>query len=160
MDSLPGQVKFSRSRGIAQDQNGDFPMIASLLPLGPFIVENSGKLSFKPPGSQACFNFSWRGRRISAELKGGEISLNTVIGRVPSSGAGAAARARVLAASRSLARAMPAGFALTLTADHRIAIASRQGLDWPATSGALMAPLVAFALRLSPYLDLFEEAGV
>ncbi len=134
-------------------------MLPAAFPLGPFLVEAGGKLNYRAPVTRAAFSFVWRDRRVTARLDGDQISLLANLGRVPSSAvAGGTVRTRVLALVRALPRLLPAGFALRLRADHRVEIFSDSRLDWPATAGELVTPLVAFALALAPYLDVFDEA--
>ena len=133
-------------------------MLPGAFPLGPFIVEESGRLSFRSPEHMAGFSFAWRNRRFSALLKEGTVSLTGALGKVPSSAAGPARREAALALLRALPRALPKGWALRLTADHRIQIRATEPMAWPAHATDLMLPLVRFLLRLAPYLDLMDDA--
>jgi hypothetical protein len=133
-------------------------VLPGAFPLGPFIVEESGKLTFRSPERGAGFSFIWRGRRFSASLAQGSISVTGVLGLVPSSAAGPGKRENALASLRVLPRALPSGWALRLTPDHRIHIKAAEPMEWPAHATDLMSPLVQFLLRLAPYLDLMDEA--
>jgi hypothetical protein len=133
-------------------------VLPGAFPLGPFVVEETGKLTFRAPGDTASFSFIWRGRRFSAALVNGSVALTGVLGLVPSSASGPGRREAALAALRALPRALPTGWALRLTPDHRIQIKALEGMEWPAHATDLMLPLVRFLLRLSPYLDLMDEA--
>ncbi len=133
-------------------------MLPGAFPLGPFIVEESGRLSFRSPDHTAVFSFAWRNRRFSARLLEGTVSLTGALGKVPSSAAGPARREAALALLRALPRAVPRGWALRLTPDHRIQIKATEPMAWPAHATDLMQPLVRFVLRLTPYLDLMDEA--
>ena len=134
-------------------------MLPGAFPLGPFIVEESGRLTFRAPDHSAGFCFAWRGYRFSAQLKEGTVSLTGGLGKVPSSAAGPSRRQDVLALLRALPRTMPKGWALNLTADHRIQVDATEPMAWPAQATDLMQPLVRFLLRLAPYLDLMEEVS-
>ncbi len=133
-------------------------MLPGAFPLGPFIVEGSGRLTFRSPERGAGFSFIWRGRRFSAALTHGTIALTGVLGLVPSSAAGPGKREAALASLRSLPRLMPSGWALRLTPDHRIQIKATEAMEWPAHATDLLLPLVQFLLRLAPYLDLMDES--
>jgi hypothetical protein len=133
-------------------------LLQGAFPLGPFLVEASGKLTFRSPEQGAGFSFLWRGRRFSAALKDSSISLTGNLGLVPSSAAGASRRETALANLRVLPRTLPNGWALRLTPDHRIQIKVTEDMEWPASATDLMLPLVRFLLRLAPYLDLMDES--
>ncbi len=134
-------------------------MLPGAFPLGPFIVDEGGKLGFRSPETGATFSFIWRGRRFSAGLRHGSIELAGVLGSVPSSASarGAGRRSAALAALRTLPRALPRGWALRLTPDHRIRIEAAETMEWPAHATDLIVPLVRFLLRLAPTLDLLDE---
>jgi len=133
-------------------------VLAGGFPLGPFIVDDGGKLSFRTVEHGAGFSFSWRGRRFSALLKQGSVDLTGVVGRVPSSAGGAARREVAFAAARALPRLLPSGWALTLMPDHRLQIQAEERMAWPAYAADLIVPIVHFLLRIAPYLDLMDEA--
>jgi hypothetical protein len=135
-------------------------VLSGAFPLGPFIVEESGRLSFRAPDHTARFCFAWRGHRFSAELKEGAVVLAGSLGTVPSSANSPARRHTALSLLRALPRSLPKGWALLLTPDHRIKIEATEQIAWPAHATDLMQPLVRFLLRLAPYLDLMEEAEV
>ncbi len=135
-------------------------MLPGAFPLGPFVVEESGRLSFRAPDHSAGFCFAWRGRRFSAELKEGTVALTASLGKVPSTANGPARRQTALSLLRALPRSLPKGWALRLTPDHRIQIEAIEPMAWPAHVTDLMQPLVRFLLRLAPYLDLMEEAEI
>ncbi len=133
-------------------------LLQGAFPLGPFIVESSGKLTFRSPERGAGFSFIWRGRRFSAALRESSISLTGILGLVPSSAAGARRREAALENLRALPRALPPGWALRLTPDHRVQIKAIEDMEWPAHATELILPLVRFLLRLAPYLDLMDES--
>jgi hypothetical protein len=133
-------------------------VLPGAFPLGPFIVEESGRLSFRAPDHSAKFCFAWRGHRFSACLTEGSVALTGNLGKVPSSANGPARRQTALSLLRALPRSLPKGWALLLTPDHRIKIEATEQMAWPAHATDLMQPLVRFLLRLAPYLDIMEEA--
>jgi hypothetical protein len=145
---------------IARPIDGEGAVLPGAFPLGPFIVEESGRLSFRSPDHTAGFSFAWRNRRFSALLTEGTVSLTGALGKVPSSAEGPARREAALALLRALPRALPRGWALRLTADHRIQIKATEPMAWPAHATDLMQPLIRFLLRLAPYLDLMDEEAV
>jgi len=135
-------------------------VLPGAFPLGPFVVEESGRLSFRTPGHSAAFCFAWRGHRFSARLQEGTVALTGNLGKVPSTANGPERRQTALNLLRALPRSLPKSWALLLTPDHRIQIKATEPMAWPAHATDLMQPLVRFLLRLSPYLDLMEEADL
>ena len=88
------------------------------------------------------------------------LSMRTVIGRVPSTAnAGAAPRAAVLEMLHVMGGTAPAGFALGLSADHRLMLMAERRLDLPVTARVLVTAVAGFLLRAAPYLDLAAESG-
>lgn len=158
--ALPGGVKlgFGYQLSAFSHQKRDWPVLPGAFPLGPFLVEGSGKLSFRSPESTAGFSFSWRGRRFSATLARGSVALSGILGQVPSSAGGPARRETALGVLRALPASLPSGWAIRLTADHRVQIKTTESMEWPAHATDLMLPLVRFLLHLAPYLDLMDEA--
>jgi hypothetical protein len=90
------------------------------------------------------------------------LSVQAVAGRVPSTASpeGAAARRQCLAVLRLMPEALPEGWRLSLSADHRVVIESSLPLAAPPTATGLLARITGFLLALAPYLDLLEEAGL
>jgi hypothetical protein len=103
--------------------------------------------------------FAWRGRGCAAELAPEGLLLSAWAGRVPSTAAGATRRGTVLAALPGLARALPPGWRLRLSPDHRIRIEALCPGDYPARMTALLSRLVRFALSLDRLCDALEAAG-
>jgi hypothetical protein len=134
-------------------------MLNDPFPLGPFIVDETGRLALRMPGCRPSFWFMWRDRRFSAVMAAGLVSLSATLGEVPSTLIGAARREDAFAALRALPRDLPRGWRLRLTPEHRIEVAADETMVWPATAASLVQPLIRFLLQLSPYLDLLEEAG-
>jgi hypothetical protein len=135
-------------------------MIASPLPLGPFLVEDGGRLVFRFPGAQPGFTFQWRQRRFAVRLRDMEMHMIVPIGRVPSTSAGLGRRDTALALFAQLVRALPQGWSVRLTADHRIQLETRESMAWPSTVAALISPIIALLLRAAPLLDLMDEHGL
>jgi hypothetical protein len=135
-------------------------LLPGAFPLGPFIVEESGRLSFRSPDQSAGFSFAWRDRRFSALLQEGRVVLTGCLGKVPSTALGPARREAALVLLRALPRLLPRGWALRLTPDHRLQIKAAEPMAWPAHATELIQPLVRFLLRLAPYLDLLDESGL
>jgi hypothetical protein len=135
-------------------------MLPDIFPLGPFLVEESGRLLVKEPGSKPGFSFLWRGRRFSVALAERSMAWTAILGKVPSSATGRERREAGLAALRALPQILPSGWTLRLTADHRVQLSAETEMAWPAHVSMLMQPVVRFLLAVGPYLDLIEEAGL
>jgi hypothetical protein len=137
---------------------GEASVLPGAFPLGPFLVEESGKLTFRSPHQEAALSFVWHGRRFSARIVPGRIKLSSVIGHIPSSASGAHRRKPALMCLRELPPLLPAGWALRLSADHRVHVDVMEPMGWPAHATDLMLPLLRFLLQLGPYLDLLDES--
>ena len=81
-------------------------------------------------------------------------------GRVPSSADGRTRRDDALTMLRAMPNVLPAALRLRLLPDYRIQLETRFDVIWPATAGALIAPIVAMLIRLAPAFDLLEETGL
>jgi hypothetical protein len=135
-------------------------MVTTHVQLGPFLVQESGQLALRQPGSEPGFTFTWRGRRFAVRIRQDSMSLSVPIGRLPSTSAGAGRRDAAMALLRALARNLPPDWRMRLLPDHRIQIDSERVMDLPATASALMAPVVGLLLRAAPVLDLMDECGL
>jgi len=135
-------------------------MIASPLPLGPFLVEASGHLTFRYPGIGPAFTFLWRKRCFTIKLAANTLSCSVPIGRLPSSTKGQERREAAMPLLRALGRQLPKGWHIHLLADHRIQLDTEQFLHWPSTAPALLTPVVRMALKIAPVLDLLDETGL
>jgi hypothetical protein len=133
-------------------------VLPGAFPLGPFLVEESGRLTFRSPNQEAALSFMWHGRRFSARIVPGRINLTSIIGNVPSTAAGPHRRQPALGCLRALPSVLPPGWAIRLTPDHRVHIDVAETMDWPAHATDLMLPLLRFLLKLGPYLDLLDES--
>jgi hypothetical protein len=120
-------------------------------------------LAPRAPGlDPPCLRFTWRGRRCEARLDGPEeVRLAAIAARIPSTAepGGAARRAAAFAALGAVAQALPIGWQLVLTPDHRVRLEARGRLPAPATATSLIAAMVGFALTLDAYLDRLDSAG-
>jgi len=135
-------------------------MVARSLTLGPFILEDGGKLTFRTADTRPSFTFLWRGRCFAVKLLGGRLAFSVPAGRVPSSAGGPVRREAALAVLRGLPSALPPGWRLGLLPDHRVQLEIEEDMAWPATAAALLGPVVSIALRMAPVLDLLDESGL
>lgn len=135
-------------------------MLPEPLPLGPFLVAPEGRLSMRAAQAEPGFSFLWRGRRCAVRLLGGRVGFALPAARLPSTAAGPARREAGRFLLRSLARALPPGWRLTLMPDHRVQLETEQAMDWPATVTALIAPVVGLVIQAAPVLDLIDEVGL
>jgi len=139
--------------------------------LGPFKVGPDGRLALASAEQLPRFTILWRGCRVEARLgvgtgdkAPGELSLQAMVGRVPStarvSGSAPAQRDAVFAALRSLPATLPEGWRTDLLADHRVTMLTATKVEMPTTIISLLTDVTQFLLALGPYLDLLEELGV
>ncbi len=149
--------------------------------LGPFHVGPDGRLALASPERLPRFTIMWRGCRIEARLGVGtgeadlrdesrgdgdraELSLQALVGRVPSTarvaGQASSQRDAVFAALRSLPATLPDGWRTDLLADHRVTMLTATKVEMPTTITNLLTDVTQFLLALGPYLDLLEELGV
>jgi len=133
--------------------------------LGPFSVDEQGRLAPRDPNALPAFLFRWRGRVIRARMRGaepqlGRLLLRSVLGRVPSSaGDDPATRPASFAVLHWLPRELPPGWRLSLLPDHRILLDAGADIALPITASGLVVELAGFLLTLAPYLDLLEGVG-
>lgn len=135
-------------------------MIPSNLPLGPFLVEASGRLTFRTANTEPAFSFLWRKRCFTVKLATDSLACAVPIGRLPSTSRGQERRASAMPLLRALGRQLPQGWRIHLLADHRIQLDTEQSLHWPATAPALLTPIVRLVLQIAPLLDLIDETGL
>ncbi|MCK8786360.1 hypothetical protein M0638_18440 [Roseomonas sp. NAR14] len=129
--------------------------------LGPFRVTPEGGLILRDPALRPQLRFAWRGRRCEAELVGGGLRLGALAGSIPFTAEPAGThRPGVFAALQDLPASLPAGWRLSLLADHRIRLEAGQPMAQPATAIALVSALANFVLTLEPYLSRLEAVGV
>lgn len=132
---------------------------------GPFSVDSEGRLSPAHADLSPGFSVRWRGLTVHARLTGaapssGRLDMHTILGRIPSSAAGAAARAASLAMLKDVPGQLPSGWRLRLMPDHRPRLDHDVRIPLPVTVSGLVAELSAFLLELSPWLELFDRTRV
>ncbi len=135
-------------------------MIASPMPLGPFLVEDGGKLTFRRKDTAPAFSFQWRGRWFAVRMADQLLAFSVPVGRVPSTSAGVAKREAGLALLRALPGGLPEGWRMRLLPDHRVQLETEQAMEWPSTVAALLTPVIALVMAAAPILDLLDEAGL
>ena len=142
--------------------------------LGPFSIDDAGRIAPRAGADMPQFLFYWRDRRVSAQLLdqvgSGQLILSACLGRVPSSAdTGGAMGVATGAAERRTASfgnlrdfldVLPGEWRVRLTPDHRVRLDTEMALAWPASAVELMAELTRFLLALAPYLDLLDEVDV
>ena len=110
------------------------------LKLGPFTVGLDGRLSPSTPDLFPSFRVAWRGhvhraRLTTAAPEGGSLALQTVMGRVPSTGRAdakdALSRRIAFAAVKALPATLPEGWRVVLLADHRVVAETHIHLGLP-----------------------------
>lgn len=137
------------------------------LAFGPFVVDVAGRLSPRDPAQETRFSFTWRARPMLVRLSDGQMDLQAVAGRVPSTAQAAAGRpsgrherAQILAFLPRLAALLPPEWRPSLAADHRLLMLSTVVLTVPPMITDLLAAITSRLLALAPYLDVLEEAGL
>ena len=140
------------------------PLMQSFI-LGPFSVDENGRLSPAREGVSPGFSVRWRGRIVHAQLKqnpdlDGRLHLKSSLGRIPSTASDPAARATCLTTLKGLLGALPRNWSARLLPDHQQQLAVESTVMLPITVTNLVAELTLFLLTLSPYLDLMDRAGV
>jgi hypothetical protein len=145
----------------------------SLLTLGPFTVDEAGRLAPGSPDRFPAFQVIWRGRKIHVRMArasgAGRLAVEVALGRVPSTGGPSAGRqaeasqtvrASVFAIIAALPHTLPEGWTMRLLPDHTLRLAASLDLDLPSTASELLTGLTVFLLALAPYLDLADEGGL
>lgn len=135
-------------------------MLDMPLPLGPFLIEEDGRLQLRRPDTKPAFWFLWQGRRVDAKLGAGGVTLSMLIGRVPSSIRQPEVREPAFALLRALPSTLPEGWKMRLTPEHTIWVQAFDKVALPATISGLIEPLVRFLLSVSPYLEMIEQGGL
>ena len=135
--------------------------------LGPFSVDDRGRLTPYEPASTPAFLFRWRGRVVRARLDradadSGRLSLQVTLARVCSSANALdeGLRPRSFALLHWLERVVPKGWDVSLSSDHRVQLVTEERIALPVTAAALITELTRFALDLAPYLALMDEIGL
>jgi hypothetical protein len=135
--------------------------------LGPFAVDSMGRLAPSDPNALPAFLLRWRDRTVRARFtecgpQNGEIRIRVAIGRIASTASphDPDRRARSFALLRILPRALPPEWRIGLLPDHGVRLEAALPLTLPITATALLVQLTCFLVRLAPYLDVLDEAGV
>ena len=128
-----------------------------MIDFGPFAVSSAGALSVRA-GAAPQLRFAWKGRDCAAWLEGTRLRLNAMVGRIPSTAEADADRGRTFAELARVPGAMPSGWRLRLTADHRLCVEA-EGMAETSAAG-LVGAMVRFALTLDRYLETLDAAGV
>jgi hypothetical protein len=143
---------------------------ASPFKLGPFIVDEEGRLYPRVPDKVPSFSVCWRDRllhlRLSRAAAAGATQLSlgvqAVLGRIPSTAEaiGPGRRDEAFALLRNLAPVLPAGWEISLFADHRVRLDLQSGLELPTSATALVTAVTVLLLELAPYLDVLDAEGI
>ncbi len=133
--------------------------------LGPFSVDVDGGLTPARRDVPAGFSIRWHGRAVHARLvqdkdQEGHLSIQSSLGRIPSSASDPAIRAACLTMLQKLLNALPEGWKVRLLPDHQPRLEVETDVALPITVYNLVTEMTLFLLTLSPYLDLMDEAGV
>ncbi|MGE0221846.1 MAG: hypothetical protein AB7F35_16880 [Acetobacteraceae bacterium] len=133
--------------------------------LGPFLVDQEGRLSPRNPEAPPNFLFQWHDRVIRASLEAGSdegvLRISAVLGRVPSTATESGiTRSQVFDVVRGLAGTVPSDWRLGLLPNHRVMLQAHCPVALPITATGLLTQITSFLLRLSPYLELVDETGL
>jgi hypothetical protein len=141
--------------------------------LGPFAVDEAGRLSPAEAADMPAFRLRWRDRAVYVRMAqapdgsdSGVLALSTILGRVPSTAEravgqeGAARRRRAFSVMLGLPGLLPDAWSVRLLPDHRVGLEAELRLEMPASAAALLGELSLFLLELAPYLDLLDETGM
>jgi len=137
--------------------------------LGPFVVDEEGRLYPRVPDKVPSFTVGWRDRllhlRLARAAPGSSeaaLHVQAVLGRVPSTAgsSGPGQRTEALALLRDIAPALPTGWEISLFADHRVRLDLATGLDLPMDATTLVTTVTLVLLELSPYLDVLDAEGI
>jgi hypothetical protein len=135
--------------------------------LGPFEVDSEGRLSPVIHEASPAFLFRWRDRVVRSRLAltdatAGRLTMQTVVGRVPSTAVSedATLRPRSFVLLHWLSHVVPMDWQMDLSPDHRVSLTTEMPVELPITAAALVTRITCFALALAPYLDMLDEAGV
>ena len=135
--------------------------------LGPFVVDDEGRLQPRSGAAFPAVNFVWRKRAIRVEIThkqptDGELNLQANLGRVPSTARGQTTdvRPQSFAALRTVKRDLPNAWQIRLSPNHSTLLEAKTGVALPITAVNLVTELTCFLLNLAPYLDLLDEGGL
>jgi hypothetical protein len=135
--------------------------------LGPFRVRADGALEPVSGDPEPKFTYRWRNRTVHVRMLPGDrpdwrLQLRAPLTRMPSSARASEGGRRLAAFAllRDLPGTMPDGWSIGLTADHRVVLEAERHAKLPLTATSLISEITLFLLALSPYLDVFDEAGL
>jgi hypothetical protein len=138
--------------------------------LGPFTVDESGRLFPTTEGRFPAFSLRWRDHVVDVALERmqdghGILAMAVRAGFVGSTADDAPARSQprreqAFATVRGLAGLVPEGWRMELTADHGVRLLAHLALTMPASAAALLTDVTLVLLTAAPYLDVLGEAGV
>ena len=142
----------------------------SLPRLGPFTVDDHGRLIPTTDGRFPAFNLRWRGHGVDVAMERmqgdrGILAIALRAGMVGSTADDAPERSQprrdeAFATVRGLASLLPQAWQMELSADHGVRLLAHVALDMPASATALLTDVTLVLLTAAPYLDVLAEAGV
>jgi hypothetical protein len=153
------------------DPKVSVPMVSDWgMAIGPLKLDAAGLLSPASPASFPAFCVRWRNRTVHARLvtqagadDSGRLEFSGLLGRVPSTAgpaSHAAQRDSALTLLRRLPNLVPAGWTISLSADHTVLFAITTPVDLPISAVSLISKVTLFLLALTPYLDVLDKEGV
>jgi hypothetical protein len=133
--------------------------------LGPFSVDQEGRLSLEHPDVSPGFSVRWRDRVIHARLvqtdaRDGRLFIQSSLGRIPSTASDPATRVACFTMLRTLLSGLRKDWSMTLLPDHQPQLELETVIALPISVTNLVTELALFLLRLSPYLDAMDQAGL
>jgi hypothetical protein len=133
--------------------------------LGPFSVDPEGLLSLDRPDVSPGFSIRWRGRVVHARLmqndaRDGHLFIQSSLGRIPSTASDPSTRVACFTMFQNLLSSLPEDWSVRLLPDHQPQLEVQTMITLPIAVTNLVTELTTFLLRLSPYLDLMDHAGL
>jgi hypothetical protein len=165
MDASPN---WGKSDGLAR-MEACMPL-DSFAMLGPFTVDDHGRLFPTTQGRFPAFSLRWRGHAVDVameRMQGGQgiLAMSVRAGFVGSTADDAPERSQprreeTFAVVQGLAGLLPEGWRMELAADHGVRLLAHGALAMPASAAALLTDVTLVLLTAAPYLDVLAEAGV
>ena len=135
--------------------------------LGPFEVDSEGRLSPVVHEASPAFLFRWRDRVVRSRLALtdatlGRLTMQTVVGRVPSTAVSAdeTLRPRSFVLLHWLSHEVPKDWQMSLSPDHRVSLMTESSSRIADHGGRPGNQDHLLRIGAGPYLDLLDEAGV
>lgn len=138
--------------------------------LGPFSVDETGRLFPTTEGRFPTFSLRWRQHLVEAAMERIEGQRGTLVLTVRAGWVGSTAddppavsqprRERTFGAVQALASLLPTGWRMHLGADHAIRLKCQAPLDMPVGAVTLLAEVTTALLAAAPYLEVLTEVGV